>query len=295
MNTKYFAKHIIRKIFFEDWALKLTALGITLALWFVVTGLSTPTTRRIIVPLNLTTASNAQISSSPQQEVEIEISGDKRRLEQINRGELSATVDLSESPMGDRVVSLEPESVYVPLPQGIKLTVVAPSRIVVSLEAVEERELEVRAETRGNLPAGFELYGLTVIPPNVTVRGPASVMGSLDMVKTDKIDVTGRKAEFTESRVPVIANQRVVVLNTVVDVIVRIGERRIERNFSIHVGESGKMASFALYGPRSLLARIRADELRIDTSLNDQGEEESQVVLPTDLQNVVEVQRLVIK
>ncbi len=295
VNRKFFAKHVVRKIFFEDWALKLTALGITLALWFVVTGLSTPTTRRITVPLNLTTASNAQISSSPQQEVEIEISGDKRRIEQINRSELTATVDLTESPMGDRVVLLEPDSVYVPLPQGVKLTVVAPSRIVVSLEAVEERELEVRAETRGSPPPGFELYGLTVIPPKVTVRGPASVMSSLDLVKTDKVDISGRKAEFTESRVPVIANQRVVVLNTVVDVFVRIGERRIERSFSLHVSDGGKTASFTLYGPRSLLTRIRADEIRLDTTLNEQGEEESLVVLPPDLENVIEVKRLTVK
>ena len=58
---KLFAKHVVRKVFLEDWGLKLTALVITLALWFGVTGLSTPTTKRFTVPLNLSISSDAQI------------------------------------------------------------------------------------------------------------------------------------------------------------------------------------------------------------------------------------------
>jgi hypothetical protein len=44
-------KHLVRKAFLEDWLLKLTALVITLGLWFGVTGLGTPITKRFTVPL----------------------------------------------------------------------------------------------------------------------------------------------------------------------------------------------------------------------------------------------------
>lgn len=296
MPAKLFAKHIIRKIFLEDWALKLTALAITFALWFVVTGLSTPTTKRVTVPLNLNVASDVQITNSPQQEVEIEISGDKRRIEQINRSELSATVDLTEAPMGDRVVSLEPQSVYVPLPQGVKLAEVAPSRIVVSLERVEERDLEVRVETRGSLPAGYELYSLFAIPPRVRVRGPESVIRTLEFIKTDKIDIGGRKADLTVSQVAVVAPQpKVAVLNTVVDVQVRVGERRIERSFTIPVGGGSGTATFTLYGPRTVIARTRSEDLRVEMRLNDNGEEEPHVILPGDVEGVVQVKNISLK
>ncbi len=269
---------------------------ITFALWFAVTGLSTPTTKRLTVPLNLNVASDVQITNAPQQEVEIEISGDKRRIEQINRGELTATVDLTEAPMGDRVVSLEPQSVYVPLPQGVKLAEVAPSRIVVALERVEERDLEVRAETKGPLPAGYELYSIFVIPPRVRVRGPESVIKTLEYVKTDKIDIAGRKADFTASQVAVIAPQpKAAVLNTVVDVQVRIGERRIERSFTMPVTGGGRIASFTLHGPRTVLAKVRADDLRVEMYLNDNGEEEPQVILPRELQDLVEIRKVSIK
>jgi hypothetical protein len=296
MGGGLFVKQILRKVFFEDWALKLTALVITLTLWLAVTGLSTPTTKRLNVPLNLSVASNVQITNVPQQEVEIEISGDKRRIDQIDRSELSATVDLTEAPVGDRIVQLAADSVYVPLPQGVKLTEVAPSRIVVGLEAVEEKELEVRVETAGTPPAGYEVYATTAIPARIRVRGPVSVMSVLDAVRTEKIDISDHKAPFTESRVPVTAaNPKAVVLNTVVDVFVRMGERRAERSFSFPVPGTTKHVSFALYGPRSLLSRVKNDELRVEIYLNEAGQEDARVVLPGDLENLVDVRRVTVR
>jgi hypothetical protein len=56
-----FFKHIIRKVFFEDWLIKLVALGVTFALWLGVTGLSTPTTTRLTgIPLSLRFSSDTE-------------------------------------------------------------------------------------------------------------------------------------------------------------------------------------------------------------------------------------------
>src|SRR6478752_8738348 len=88
-----FFKHIIRKIFLEDWAMKLLALVITLGLWLGVTGLSTPTTKRFTVPLVPNISNSAEITSALIQEVDIVVSGDKRKVDQINRTDLSATLD----------------------------------------------------------------------------------------------------------------------------------------------------------------------------------------------------------
>lgn len=291
---KLFARHILRKIFLEDWALKLLALIITFALWLGVTGLSTPTTKRLTVPLNLNIASNAQIVNAPQQDVEIEISGDKRKIEQMNRSDLVASIDLTDMPTGDRVVSLSPDNVYVPLPQGIKLVEVAPSRIGVNLEAVEEKEIEVKAVTDGSVAAGFEIYSSSVLPPKIRVRGPSSIMKTLEYVETDKIDISGKKEEFTARQIGVNSpDRKAAVLNTVVDVFFRIGERRVERSFTMPVtGLPGKTASFTVYGPKTLLAKARVEQFKVEMYLNDAGEEEPQVVLPAELQDLAEIRKL---
>ena len=59
-----FVRHILSKIFLEDWLTKLVALAITLALWVSVTGLSTPTTRRIAdIPLTLSYSIQTEITN----------------------------------------------------------------------------------------------------------------------------------------------------------------------------------------------------------------------------------------
>ncbi len=294
MADKFLLKQILRKVFLEDWALKLLALVITFALWLGVTGLSTPATKRLTVPLNLNISSNAQVTNVPQRDVQIEINGDKRKIEQIRSSDLIAFLDLTEMKPGDWVVSLSPDTVFVPLPQGVKLADVVPGRIAVNIEAVEEREVEVRADTTGSPAPGFEVYSTSALPPKIKVRGPASVMKSLDIVRTDKIDISGKRSEFTARQIAVVSpDPKTAVLNTVVDVFFRIGERRSERAFSVPVAnDAGKTASFVIYAPRTLLAKMRADDFKVEMFLNDKGEEEPQVVLPPELQDLAEVRRL---
>ncbi len=293
MATALFARQIVRKLFLEDWGLKLIALIITLALWFGVTGLSTPTTKRFNIPLNLSISSNAQIVNSPLQEIEIEVSGDKRKIEQINRSDIFASVDLTEVQPGDRVVLLSPESVYVPLPQGIKLIEVAPSRIAVNLEAVDEKDLEVKTITVGEPAAGYEIYSTAVLPPSVKVRGPASIVKTLEYVQTDRINLSGKKEEFTAKQIPVVApNPKAVVLNTFVDVVFKIGEKRVERIFTLPVsGEPNKTLSFTVYGPRTFLAKTKADAFKVEMS----DGETPRVIVPADLQDVVEIKNVKVK
>ena len=178
-----FFRHLVRKAFLEDWAVKLTALVITFVLWLGVTGLSTPAERSMKVPLNLSLANNTEITNDLPQDVEIVLSGDKRKLDQINKSDLSATVDLTEIAPGGYVVSLSPENVTVALPpgiQGIKLKDVSPSKIGINLEAVEEKDVEVKIQPDGMPADGYEVYYSNAIPQKIRVRGPQSFMKTLD-------------------------------------------------------------------------------------------------------------------
>src|SRR5688572_18159658 len=110
--NKLFFKHIIRKVFLEDWMMKLVALAITLALWLGVTGLSTPTTQRLTsVPFNVRFSNKIEVTNALMTEINLVVSGDSRRLAQINEKNLAASIDISEVPPGDRVIPLTPETV----------------------------------------------------------------------------------------------------------------------------------------------------------------------------------------
>ncbi|MEQ1607321.1 MAG: CdaR family protein [Pyrinomonadaceae bacterium] len=292
---KLFFRHILKKVFLEDWGLKLVALAITLALWLGVTGLSTPTKTRIQnVPLNLNVASDTQITNIPQQQIEIEISGDKRKVDQIARGELTAFVSLTDMPAGNWVVTLSPDIVFVPLPQGVKLVDVVPGRIGINIEAVEEKEFDVQPETIGEVASGFEVYSSAAIPSRIRVRGPASVVRVLEYVQTDRIDISDKKADFTARQVAVSSpNAQAAILNTVVDVIFHIGERRIERTFTAPIsGEPGKTVTFTVFGPKTPLQKTKVDEFKVEMYIDGMGELKPQVTLPADLENLSEVKKL---
>src|SRR5688572_21676271 len=259
--------------------MKLVALAITLALWFGVTGLSTPTTQRLTsIPLSLRFSTDIEVTNAPVEEVDLVVTGDKRKLAQINKNDLIVSVDISDVMPGDRVLSLIPENVSVSLPTGVKLEEVQPNRIAVRIEAVEEREVPVKPETPAGVPAGYEVYSQTVIPAKVRVRGPSSFIRSLDYVSTEAIDLADRVADFTARQVPIgVPNAKASVLSeTVVDVTFRIGEKRVERVYSVPIADgSGRRANVVLFGARSLFENVAAEDLQVQMGRNDAGEETS--------------------
>lgn len=295
-QRQIFLRRLFRRVFLEDWLLKLVALGITLALWLGVTGMRAPTTVRLKnVTLNPRVSNDMEITNSPVQEVDIVVTGDKRKVDRLNPHDLVISIDLTDVKSGDRTVQLSPENVNLELPSGIKLDEIQPNKIAVRLEKVEEREVTVKAETEGSLAEGFEVYSQTVIPAKVRVRGAESFVKSLDSVSTEKINIEDRQESFTARQVGLnISNPNVTVLDGIVDVIFKIGEKRIERMIVIPVEtEHGlKRTSVVLFGARTVLENIRVEDLRIELSKTETGETVPHLVLPEELQDKIEVRKI---
>ena len=283
-------KHILRKIFLEDWLMKAVALAITLALWLGVTGLSTPTTELIRnVPLNLRFSSETEITGSELQQVDIIVSGDKRRVSEINRSDLVVSVDLTDVETGERILNLTPENVLLPLPTGVKLDEIQPNTITVKLEPMVEKDVPVRIETIGELPDGFEIYSQTPVPAQVRVRGPASYVQPIDSLMTERIDLADRRADFTAQAVQLNrpGTEKITLLKGVIDVNFRIGETRTERVFLLQVENLfDRKATVVLFGPRSILTALKPDDLRVTSTKDASGVEVPQVTLPNQAQGV---------
>jgi len=284
-----FFKHILRKIFLEDWAMKLVALVITFGLWLGVTVISKgkQTSDRFTVGLNLRPADNAAVTNAPVQEVEIRVRGLDEKIEKIQRKDLEVYVDLSELQPGENVLTLTPDNVSVPLPEGVKLIDLQPSRIAVTIETIKEREIAVKAVTEGTPENGFEVYGEpSALPQKVSVRGPASLVNAIDQLLTDKIPLDGHREDFTARQIPVSsANNKVTIFNTVVDVFVRIGEKRVERQISLPIpGQPGKAATATLYGPKTIVTKLKPTEIKVEIGKNDSGTEIVKFDLPPEIE-----------
>jgi len=292
-DIRSFAAGLIRKIFLEDWTMKLIALVITLALWFGVSGLREPKTERLrSVSLNLRVSNEVEITNSPVKEIDIVVTGDDRKIAQINKENLIVSLDLTDSPAGDRSVQITPENLSVDLPTGVKVVDIQPDRIAVKLEKVDEREIPVKVETEGSVGTDLEVYQATALPAKVRVRAPESYIKTLDQISTEKIDLAGKTSDFTTRQVSlVVLSPKVKLIDTIVDVVVRIGEKRIERMFMIPVfgDESGRSAKVVLYGPRSAFEDLTNDKIRVEAAKNDAGETVLNITLPPEITDKVEI------
>lgn len=295
-ERQIFLRRIFRRVFLEDWLTKVIALTITLGLWLGVTGLRAPLTTRLNnVAIKLRVSNDIEITNSPVQEVDLVITGDKRRIDEIKQSDLVVSLDLADTQTGDRTVQITPENVNVELPTGVRLEEIQPNKIWVKLEKVEEREIAVRAETEGNLDENFEIYSQTVVPQKVRVRAPQSYIKALDFVSTEKINIDNRRADFTAKQVELnVVNPKATLLDTTVDVVFKIGEKRIERLFSVPFKADGasKTATVVLYGGRSVLESIKAENLQVEILKNEAGENSPQLFLPIDIQSRVEIRKI---
>lgn len=268
----------LHEIFLEGWTLKLIAVAISVGLWFAVTGQRTPTTVRLRnVQLDFQLPNDMEISNDPRRDIDITVSGNSDALENLNRRELVARVDVSDYKPGDRVVQLTDK--IIDLPSGIKVVKIEPNTVPLRIEPSIEREVGVEARREGDLPDNYELYGVVITPPRIRVRGPASHVNALQKAMTETIPVEGRREGFAVPQVAVdIPDQKITVIDSVVNVRLEIGEQRIEKSFagiavSTNNGASARpaQATVTVYGPKSVLEQLRPEDVQLVLEVEEDG------------------------
>ncbi len=286
-----------RKIFVEDWSLKLLALAITLMLWFAVTGQNQPLTIRTSVQLNLIRPSNLDISNDPPKTVEVVLKGSRPDLQSLSPLDLVATVDVSDHAAGERVIRLTLDRVTMQLPDGVKIESFQPSTIPVRLEPRTERQVPIEARTEGEPADGYEVYGINPVPTTVRVRGPASRIEALQKAPTETISLSGRKESFTAPRVAIdIPDQKIDVLDPLVDLAVEVGEKRIHKIFSGVAARSisgvevrPATAEVTLAGPASVLSELRPEDVKVVVDMSSTGGSVAGLELPPAVKDRVKL------
>lgn len=240
----------LRRLFVDDWGVKLLALGITLVLWMAVADFNKPRTIRVAVQLNFVRPNNLDISNEPPRTIDVELTGSRERLNNMRLSDLVATVDISDNPAGERIVRLNNERVHMDLPDGVKIDSFKPTTIPIRLEPNLERQLPVDIKLEGQPAAGFELVSSTAQPSVINVNGPASLIEKLQRAPTELISIEGKKGNFTALGVTIaIADSRIEVENPVVDVAIEIGEKKSPA--------TTPLSSTSIFGDHLIAAKTR--------------------------------------
>src|ERR1044072_154785 len=189
---------LLRRIFIEDWSLKLLSLAIASVLWMLVTGQNQPVTAHLNVQLNFIRPSSLEISNDPPRTVDVMLTGSRNKLDDLTSLDLVATVDITDQRAGERVLRLA-DKAQISLPQGIKVDGYQPSAIPIRLEEIVERQVGVEPKLEGKPDDGFEVYSGYQSQGSVTVRERASHVNALQKGMTESIWLPGHKESFTAS------------------------------------------------------------------------------------------------
>lgn len=261
---------LARKIFLEDWSLKLLSLAIAVVLWLVVTGQNEPVTAHVNVQLNFIRPPALEISNDPPRTVDVMLTGSRNKLDDLTSLDLVATVDLSDQRSGERVLRLA-DKAQISLPQGVKVDGYQPSAIPVRLESVVERQVPIEPTLEGQPAEGYEVYAVRPSKGSVTLRGPESRVIALQKVVTESIWLGEHKESFTASNVAIdVPDPKVDLIDPVVNIDVEIGERRVEKSFSGVVASAAdgskvqpSSGDVTLLGPASMVGLLKPEELKI--------------------------------
>jgi YbbR domain-containing protein len=261
---------LLRRVFVEDWSLKLLSLAIAIVLWLLVTGQNQPVTAHVNVQLNFIRPQALEISNDPPRTVDVMLTGSRNKLDDLTSLDLVATVDISDQRAGERVLRLA-DKAQITLPQGIKVDGFQPSAIPIRLEEIVDRQVAVEPKLEGKPDDGYEVYSVYPNKDRVAVRGPASRVEGLQKVPTESIWLAGHKESFTASNVALdVADPKIDLLDPMVNVAIEIGERRIEKTFAgvdVITSDGSKVqpstTAVTLLGGASLLETLKPEQFRI--------------------------------
>jgi hypothetical protein len=144
------------------------------------------------------------------------------------------------------------------------------------------------------MPEGFELLGVQSLPARVRVRGPESHVNALERAPTETILLEGRTENFTAAQIAIdIQDRKIVALDAVVDVLVKISEtqttKRLNGVAARSADGSNSQLSVEVRGARSIIERLRAADLSVVFDTTADGTTRPRLVLPSNLEGRVEL------
>ena len=287
------AAKLARKIFVEDWGVKLLSLAIALVLWLVVTGQNEPVTAHVNVQLNFIRPQMLEISNDPPRTVDVMLTGSRSKLDDLTALDLVATVDITDQQPGERVLRLAGKA-QISLPQGVKVDGFQPSAIPIRLEQIIERQIPIEPKLEGKPAEGYQVYAVRPSKSSVMVRGPESRVNALQKLETESIWLSDRKQTFTAEKLGVdVPDPKVDLVDPVVDVQVEIAELAVERTFTgvpLANVVSGDTPTWTIIvsGPPSILDKLKPEDLKIGLApVGNRSQMERRLLVPPELEGKV--------
>lgn len=208
----------------DNLGLKLLSLFLAVFLWAVVLG-EQKVEVTVSIPLEFNLPPNLVLVNDPPDSLEVHLRGPKTLATSLATREVVLNNIPRKFTEGENVIPVNRDAVRAP--RGIEVLEVNPHRIRLVLEAVVEREVEVKPRLEGAPADGFVVKVVTSSPSRVKLVGPRSELRRLTQVSTLPIRLEGHTASFsTRVMLEPVGHEVRVQGDTPITVQVEIGPKR---------------------------------------------------------------------
>ncbi len=185
-----------RKVFVENWGLKLVSFVLALMLWLYVTSKG-KTELTLTAPLEFRNIPQGMaLVGEVAGTIEVRVQGQERDLRDITSGKkVTGVLDLSRAVDGENLIRISPDNIN--RPPRVAVTRISPFEVKVRLEHLIRKTFRLKARLRGSPAKGYILTGVSVKPPRITVEGPAEVLQELGPIETMPVDIEGSRKSIT--------------------------------------------------------------------------------------------------
>jgi YbbR domain-containing protein len=128
-------------------------------------------------------------------EVNVRVRASRAALRRLRGNLTSYVVSLAGVKEGTAQVPVLPEN--LPLPRGATISARSPSLLVFRTESVVSKLVQVRPDVGGNLPQGYALRAVRVVPGQVEVAGARTSVRRMRDVPTQRVDISQLRATTT--------------------------------------------------------------------------------------------------
>ena len=185
----------MKKMIRKNLGLKGLALGLSVVLWWFVTGESNVHVG-FAVPLEIRNIPQGMaVTNKVARQVDVRLAGPSTLISALQQKEISAAVDLSGAKGGRETIPLTERSVKVPA--GFRVERVYPASVEVVLEKLERKTVPVLPQVGGASKVRARIARTEVDPPSLEVEALPDEFSRLKTLTTEEIEPGTTEGVFT--------------------------------------------------------------------------------------------------
>ena len=181
----------------DNLGLKLVSLALAGVLWFVIAG-EKSSEMGLEVPVELQNfPRELELTGDAVTQVEVRLRASPGIIQQVDKGDVAARIDLAGASEGERIVHLSADSIRVPF--GVTVVRINPSIITLNFERTLQKEVPVRPRLIGRPRADHEVAEVAADPAQVLVTGPKSRVQEIESAFTEPVSVEGAATTVSDT------------------------------------------------------------------------------------------------